>query len=317
MRPLGGLLLAAAAVVSAPCAWAQSASAIADASSTPSAATALFRAAFAPAATDHTAPVYSLAPVGLRTDPDAAAATDGVFVLPAYAGASPGRLSASGRVVDGGLAVWSSGEVMLGASPAGVDSVRMTLGGVARAPGGVLPARPGNLLNPDAQAFDVRYIHGWPSALKWSAGGYDLDVSPHAALGLSNAGGTAEAGAMVRFGSDLGAKVARKLGLHEVDGATYGDRGRWYLFAAASGQAVGLNMTPGAPGLPRNSWSSESTSALISDAQAGVGWRKGAMQASFGYVHREIKSQSVDLTSGNPAKISDSMVAFSLSIHPH
>ena len=31
------------------------------------------------------------------------------------------------------------------------------------------------------------------------------------------------------------------------------------------------------------------TSALVSDAQAGVGWRRGPIQASVGYIHREIK----------------------------
>jgi len=319
MRPLGGLLLTAAAVVSAPCVWAQTGAAPPDTS----ASSALFRAVFAPTTSvtsDQTGPTYALAPVGLRTDPDEAAAVDGPFVLPAYTGSSlgQGRLMGAGHVIDGaGLAMWSSGQMTLSAGAAGVDSVRMSLAGVARAPGGVISARPDGLFDPDAQGFDVRYIHGWPSALKWSAAGYDLDVSPHAALGVSNVGGTAEAGAMVRFGSDLGSRFAKKLGLHEVDGATYGDRGRWYLFAAASGQAVGLNMTPGAPGLPRNSWSAESTSAMISDAQAGVGWRKGAMQASFGYVHREIKGETVDLTGGAPSKISDSMLAFSLSIHPH
>jgi len=326
MRPLGGLLvLTAAAVVSAPGVWAQTAASPVDASvASPSSANSpLFKAAFAPtvsATSDQAGPTYALAPVGLRTDSDAAAAADGPFELPAYTGASlgQGRLMGASRIVDGGgLAMWSSDQVTLGANAAGVDSVRVSLAGVARAPGGVISARPDSLFDPDAQAFDVRYIHGWPSALKWSAAGYDLDVSPHAALGVSNVGGTAEAGAMVRFGSDLGSRFARKLGLHEVDGASYGERGRWYLFAAASGQAVGLNMTPGAPGLPRNSWSTESTSAMISDAQAGVGWRKGAMQASFGYVHREIKGQTVDLTSGAPSKISDSMLAFSLSIHPH
>ena len=324
MRPVGGLLLTAAAVVSAPCVWAQTAMVPPNASAgaSLSANAALLRAAFGPGLStpDQVGPTYALAPYGLRTDPDVAAATDGPFVLPAYTGQAlgQGRLAGAGRIVDsGGLAMWSSGQVTLGANAAGVDSVRMSLAGVARAPGGVISARPDGLFDPEAQAFDVRYIHGWPSALKWSAAGYNLDVSPHAALGVSNAGGTAEAGAMVRFGSDLGARFARKLGLHEVDGATYGDRGRWYLFAAASGQAVGLNMTPGAPGLPHNSWSAESTSAMISDAQAGVGWRRGAMQASFGYVHREIKGQTVDPNSGVPNKISDSMVAFSLSIHPH
>ncbi len=312
----GGLLFTAAAVVSAPGAWAQT-TAISPA---PPADSALFSVAFAPRPTAQSGPSYSLTPAPLRAEPDGAAAAviDGPFSLPAYTGTSldQARLLGPSRIIDGGVAMWSSGQVTLASSGAGVDALRMSVGGVARAAGGVVSARPDSLFDPDAQAFDVRYIHGWPSALKWSAAGYALDFSPHAGLGFSNAGGAAEAGAMVRFGSDLGARMARKLGLHEVDGASYGEVGRWYLFAAASGQAVGLNMTPGAPGLPRSSWSSESTSAMISDAQAGFGWRKGDMQASFGYVHREIKGQALEFNGANPAKISDSMVAFSLSIHP-
>jgi hypothetical protein len=295
------------------------------ASQTASQDLALARAAFTPTSPERAAlsgPSYSLSPVGLRSDPDAAPDSEGAFVLPAYTGGALGqaRLAGSGQVVSGGLAVWSSNEVTLGSGAAGTDSVRVSLGAVARPYTGAITSQPGSLADPQAEAFDLRYTHGWPAALKWSAAGYAVDVTPHAGLGVSSAGGAAEAGAMVRFGTDLGRDAARKLGLHEVDGASYGGRGRWYLFAAASGQAVGLNMTPGAPGLPKGAWSAESTSALISDAQAGVGWRKGAMQASVGYVHRDIQLRGDgadnNLGAAGPSRISDSMVAFSLSIHP-
>jgi hypothetical protein len=322
MRPQGVLLLTAATIAWGGSAVAQTSASSADwsASAKKKAHAALFQAAFTPLRSNSSlaaGPSYSLSPLGLRGEQDPAA-FETPIAPPAYTGTGldQTRLLEPLRVVDGGLAVWSSGEVTLGAGSAGVDTVRMSLGSVAHGRGGVISARPDALSEPDPQAFDVRYIHGWPSALAWSGAGYAVDVSPHAGLGVNNAGGTAEAGAMVRFGSDLGNKVAKKLGLHEVDASTYGNRGRWYLFAAASGQAVGLNMTPGSPGLPRNSWSSETTSALISDAQAGIGWRKGDMQASFGYVHREIKNQGPELNGVNPAKINDSMVAFSLSIHP-
>jgi hypothetical protein len=322
MRPAGVLLLAAATVFWGSCAAAQSTMSFADPGSDRT-HSALFQAVFAPVnsttgSSSATGATYSLTPLGLRGEDAAATALDGPFVLPAYTGTAldPARLLGPLRVVDGGLAVWSSGEMTLGESGGGVDSVRVSLGSVARARGAVISARPDGLDDPAPEAFDLQYIHGWPSALKWSAAGYALDVSPHAGLGVSNAGGSAEAGAMIRFGTDLGASVARKMGLHQVDSSTYGNRGRWYLFVAASGQAVGLNMTPGAPGLPRNSWSAETTSAMISDAQAGIGWRKGTMQASVGYVHREIETHGTDYNRINPSRINDSMVAFSLSIHP-
>jgi hypothetical protein len=324
-----GLLLAAGAVVSAPSAWAETPAMAIDPPSfntpraTAPASAALFKIVFAPANTDGAAqfaPARDSISSASWADPGDAGLAYGVLLLPTYGGAGPdsARLLESSRAIDSrGVATWSSGEVMLSDSAAGVGSVRMSVGAVARAPGGLVSARPDGLFDPDAQAFDVRYIHGWPSALKWSAAGYDLDVSPHAGLGVSSAGGTAEAGAVVRFGVDMGARMARKLGLRQVDTASFGGHGRWYLFAAASGQAVGLNITGGAPGLPRSSWSTESTGALISDAQAGVGWREGDLQASFGYVHREIKAQTLDPNGSNLSKVSDSMLAFSLSIRPH
>jgi hypothetical protein len=178
-------------------------------------------------------------------------------------------------------------------------------------------ARPDTLLGPDAQAFDVTYTRGWPSVWALSAGRYALDVSPHAGFGVNSAGATAEAGAMVRLGADLQGRVAR-LGLRESDSTALAGRGHWYLFAAASGRAVGLNMLPNDPGGPqRTGWSMEPASALISDAQAGLGWREGGVEASLGYVHRSVRSQNAITTVSGPANFHDSMVAFSLSIHPH
>lgn len=89
------------------------------------------------------------------------------------------------------------------------------------------------------------------------------------------------------------------------DGRAYGDEGRVYLFAATSGQAVGLNLT-GA-----GDWTTDATSTLLGDAQVGVGWRQGDVQTSFGYVHREVKSRH--MTRGQRAG-DDDMVGLSLSV---
>ena len=97
------------------------------------------------------------------------------------------------------------------------------------------------------------------------------------------------------------------------DGADFGDRGRWYVFAAASGRAVGLNMLKGPTNSWDQSWSQDPSSALIGDAQLGLGWRKGAMQTSLGYIHREIKGDH--MLWGQQAR-DDSMLAFSLSVKP-
>jgi hypothetical protein len=97
------------------------------------------------------------------------------------------------------------------------------------------------------------------------------------------------------------------------DGAHFGDQGRWYLFAAASGRAVGMNMLHGDAGWGGAGWSTDPTSKLIGDAQLGVGWRRGAIQTSVGYVHRKVKGDHL-MYGVDPHD--DSMVAFSLSIRP-
>jgi hypothetical protein len=228
------------------------------------------------------------------------------------------RLLAPEQPVPGqGLAEWRSRALVLPPTAGGaVDTLRVSLGSLAYAPGGVVLARPDSLIGRDTQAFDLNYTRGWPGALKLSAAGYDLDVTPHAGVGVSSDGGSAEAGATVRFGSDLQQKVMSGLsglGVRTVPSQSLRDRGRWYLFAAASGRAVGMNVGRGPQGgLQRLGWSAEATSMLISDAQAGIAWRKGDTEASLGYVHREIRGDFGD--SANPGDVRDSMVAVSFTL---
>ncbi len=161
---------------------------------------------------------------------------------------------------------------------------------------------------------------GWPSMLSVSDGHYDIAFSPHAALGSSAGGESAEAGGMISLGAHLQDSVARRLsglGIRQADPTAYGDRGRWFLFAAASGRAVGFNLVHDQYGFQRAGWSSEGSSAMISDAQAGLAWRRGPMQASFGYVHREIQTEAPINYGLDPKSTRDSMVAFSFSLAPH
>ena len=77
------------------------------------------------------------------------------------------------------------------------------------------------------------------------------------------------------------------------DGGAFGERGRWYLFAAASGRAVGLNMLHGDQGWNRAGWSTDTTSTLTGDAHgsASPAGARRDMQTSFGYIHREVKGR--------------------------
>jgi len=249
----------------------------------------------------------------------------GTFALPVYTGtALDGSRGFSKSAIEGeGPVLWKTEEILFASrhfqSTGAIDSLRMTIGAVAHLPGGVIMDPAMQTVQMESKVFDFSYTRGWPSALTLKAGAYDLDLSPHAGLGMSNAGGTAEAGAMVRFGSKLGSgdfeRLASGLGLRTVDNASYAQKGRWYLFAAASGRAVGLTMShdPQNGDMRRSGWSMDPSAALVGDSQAGLGWRKGAMQASVGYLHREVKNEFGVRGAGMGG---DSRVALSLTIRP-
>lgn len=212
------------------------------------------------------------------------------------------RFDLAGRPIQ-----WQSSEVAL--SPR--SSLRVTLGESLAGPGG-LPLH----LNQAAIAgrdVEVALTRAWPRALSFEGERFDIDLSPHAGLGVGNRGGSAEAGAELRLESrdDKAADRLRDLGIK--DGSSFGDAGRWYLFAAASGRAVGLNMLRDGADWDRAGWSTDPTSALIGDAHVGVGYRKGAVQTSFGVIHREVKGQH--MVFGQETK-DDTIAAFSLTIRP-
>jgi hypothetical protein len=209
---------------------------------------------------------------------------------------------------------WISSERPLSrpAASGRVDSLRVSVGGPLRTPGGV----PLNLDRAefDARNYEVSLIRNWPSAISFETGNLDLDLSPHAGVGVTSRGGSAEAGATLKLSQRVGAEANERLrDLGVRDGAIHGDQGRWYLFAAASGQAVGLNILRNDGGWDRAGWTTDPTSTLVGDAQVGVGWRKGVLQTSFGYMHREIKGQHMIF--GQQTR-EDSVVAFTLSIKP-
>jgi len=251
------------------------------------------------------------------SDPNAALA---LLNSAAFAPASPASsVDPIGRLIEregyqpgAGLMRWMTGEVQLAPTASGaVDSLRVSVGGALRTPGGV----PLNLSRAqyDPNAYEVALTRDWPAAFAFETRSFGVDLTPHAGVGVSNLGGSAEAGATLRL-SKRDAEAARRLkALGIGDGQSFGDRGRWYLFAAASGRAVGLNVLHSDMGWDRAGWTTDATSTLIGDAQLGVGWRKGGVQTSFGYIHREVKGQhmlwGVDT---HP----DSVVAFSLSIRP-
>ena len=255
-------------------------------------------------------------------DPETAdARLDGGFALSsATAVAGDARILDAYRYYDGaGPVTWRSNAFTRQAEAGGpIDSVRVSLAGAAptAAYAPLTLVRPG--LDGDAyelREVDVTVVRGWPGAVSLQGRKFALDVTPHAGVGLGGAGGSAEAGATVRLGKkkNMGDRVTDALGVHDGDEA-FGDRGRWYIFAAASGRAVGLNMLRGQNGdWSRAGLTQDTTSRLIGDSQAGVAWRKGAMQASLGYIHREIRAKEGIM---GLATQKDDVVALSFSLKP-
>lgn len=208
---------------------------------------------------------------------------------------------------------WSSGETRLSGGAGGETSLRVGMGGVLRTPGG-LPLNVQRSMGFQSDAYEVTVVRDWPGAVSLNAGKVGVALSPHAGVGMTSSGTSAEAGARLELSHHRDeAAVQRLKELGVRDGAAFGDQGRWYVYAAASGRAVGLNMLHGDGGWDRAGWTTDPTSTLISDAQLGVGWRKGIMQTSFGYLHREVKGQHMIF--GQQTR-DDSMVAFTLSIKP-
>ncbi len=243
---------------------------------------------------------------------------EGGFALsPAGAATGDARILDADRYYEGqGPVTWRSNAVSYQAQPGGpIDSVRVSVAGVAR----TAAYAPLTLVRPDSEAYEARDVdvtltRGWPAAVKFGTGKFALDVTPHAGVGFGGSGGSAEAGATVRLGKNMKGQVQDALGVHDGD-QTFGNRGRWYIFAAASGRAVGFNMLRGQDGgWSRAGLTQDTTSRLIGDSQAGVAWRRGPMQASLGYIHREIRAKDGIM---GLATQKDDVVALSFSLKPH
>jgi len=246
-----------------------------------------------------------------------AALTDAAFAPKTTAAAiDPGArfVEREAFAVGEGPVRWRSGEMQLSPARAAgpVDSLRVNVGGILRTPGGLpLNLERGEF---DAGSIDVTLVRSWPKAVSFATEQLDFDVSPHAGLGVSNFGGQAEGGATLTVSKTRGERAMEKLqDMGVKDGLAFGDTGRWYLFAAASGRAVGLNMLRDEHGWDRAGWSTDPTGSLVGDAQVGVGWRKGDLQSSFGVIHREVKGRHMIF--GQETR-DDTVAAFTFSIRP-
>src|SRR5690606_13709608 len=87
-----------------------------------------------------------------------------------------------------------------------IESLQVSVGGALDTPVAIAAGLRNAEITP--QDYEVTYKRGWPGAMRGQAGAYDIDVSPHAGVGVSSMGGVAEAGATVTFGQRADEKVA-------------------------------------------------------------------------------------------------------------
>lgn len=178
-----------------------------------------------------------------------------------------------------------------------------------RADGAPVPPRALDARAYDGESYDVTYTRGWVAAQGRTRSGLEVSLTPHAGVGFGSDGTSAEAGATLKIGEGLDRLAP--------DGdEAFGERPRWYLYAAGSKRAVGYNFARTRDGDFASSGMSHDTGTYLGDASIGVAYRRGAVQSSFGIVYREIEANGIRAYNGINTDVSEGLVAFQLTIRP-
>lgn len=190
------------------------------------------------------------------------------------------------------------------------DRLRLrTEGSVRRLDGSPLPPGPLDSATFDAEHYDLTYTRGWTETLGRTASGLDVTLTPHVGVGVGSRGGTTEAGATLRIGRGI-----EKLVPDGVD--AFGERPRWYLYAAGSGRAVGYNFARNRDGDFARSGVSQDSGNFLGDASLGVAMRRGPVHSSLSVVYREIETEGLRAGHGVDTDVTEGLIAFQLSIKP-
>jgi hypothetical protein len=240
-----------------------------------------------------------------------------IAVAQAQSGAVPGGdlavsgLSPQTQAVDPfSPSVWRSDDVNYAPAQGPQQHLRLSVGEAYTTPGGLPLTSADRAQMAGPQHVAVDYSLAAPGAIRFSTPEHDWSLTPHAGFGLGDRGSQANAGAVLSI-RDRAVAALENLGVR--DGSKLENRGRYYLFAAASGRAVGMNMLRDSDGaLHKGGWTSDPASSLVGEAQVGVAWRKGEMQTSFGYVHRDY--QATDNSLRGFEGRDDDRVAFSFTL---
>lgn len=190
------------------------------------------------------------------------------------------------------------------------DRLRLrTEGPLRRLDGSPLPPGPLDAATLATEHYDLTYTRGWTETLGQTASGLDVTLTPHLGLGIGSRGGTTEAGATLRIGRDLNRLVPD-------GGHAFGERPRWYLYAAGSGRAVGYNFARNRDGDYARSGVSQDSGNFLGDASLGLAMRRGPVHSSVSVVYREIETEGLRAGSGIDTDVSEGLIAFQLSIKP-
>jgi hypothetical protein len=190
------------------------------------------------------------------------------------------------------------------------DRLRLrTEGPVRRVDGSPLPPGPLDPAAYEAEHYDLTYTRGWTEILGRTASGLDVSLTPHVGVGLGSRGGSTEAGATLRIGPDLDRLVPE-------GEAAFGERPRWYLYAAGSGRAVGYNWARNRDGEFARSGVSHDSGSFMGDASLGLAMRRGPVQSSIGLIYRELGVEGLRVGEGVDTDVSEGVIAFQLSIKP-
>lgn len=185
-----------------------------------------------------------------------------------------------------------------------------TAGRLRRADGSPLPVTPIDRAELDPDAYDLRYVRGFRGARGHTASGLEVSLTPHAGLGVGSEGRSAEAGVTLKIGEGLDRLAP--------DGRErFGERPRWYLYAAGSGRAVGYNFARTRDGDYARSGYTQDKGSFLGDASIGVAYRRGDVQTSVGIVYREIDAgKGLRGMDGLDTDLDEGLVAFQMTIRP-
>lgn len=209
------------------------------------------------------------------------------------------------------LSMWAATEREVWVDNAGdrVDRVRLSARGpLRRESGSPLPPGPFDRAAIPFDEVDVAFTRGWTTMLA-SGGGLDVTLTPHAGVRLGSSGTAALAGATVQIGPDLDRMVPEGRN-------AFGERARWYLYAAGQGRAVGYNFARNRDGDYDRSGYSRDEGIYLGDASIGLAWRKGDMHSAVGLIYREIEPGALVHPGRLGADVNEGLLAFSLSIKP-